>query len=332
MRLPKRLNDILLRKQAFIDAERNRLEQSVVKLQSRLLDDIITEIMPALDVRNGVILDTKNNYRLLADLDRIYKDFTKITADVVTENMSGAIGGIVDFGKRYFAISFVDLPVRFDKVISSAASNMNLRIGLDGGRMIRGGFLESLVKDTSLLTEVKNYVARSITGQIDTKDFIRGLKDMLQGVPKTIVKDGKRIITQTGALEKLYQRYAYDLYQQYDAAYNKALADEFDMNYFMYQGGLIEDSRDFCVAHNAKVWSREEADTWKNWRPVDGQYPEGYKVKQKDIYKHPGYMDYEGYNPFIDRGGYRCRHGLGWISDELAYRLRPELKKNNKKT
>ena len=71
--------------------------------------------------------------------------------------------------------------------------------------------------------------------------------------------------------------------QQYDAAYNSKLADEFDMNYFVYQGGLIDDSRDFCAAHNNKVWTREEAGgCGVNWTPSLGEYPAGlYSEKQK---------------------------------------------------
>jgi hypothetical protein len=40
----------------------------------------------------------------------------------------------------------------------------------------------------------------------------------------------------------------------------------------------------------------------------------------------PSYLGYAGYQPLIDFGGYRCRHGIGWISDELAQDLRPDLK------
>jgi hypothetical protein len=39
----------------------------------------------------------------------------------------------------------------------------------------------------------------------------------------------------------------------------------------------------------------------------------------------PGYMNYPGYDPLVDRGGYNCRHIIGWIPDELAFKYRPEL-------
>jgi hypothetical protein len=126
-------------------------------------------------------------------------------------------------------------------------------------------------------------------------------------------------------LERQFQRYAYDLYQQYDAAYNLTLGNEFGFNYFIYQGGLVEDSRDFCAAHNNKVWSKEEAEKWSEWTPAEGIYPEGYEVKAKNIYEVPSYMNYIGYDPLIDRGGFNCRHSLGWIADDIAVDMRSKV-------
>ena len=320
MKLPKRLNDLVNRKQEFIDLYRNRLEKTVLKLQSRLLDQIIAEVVSGLDVKDGIIQDTKYNYRLLADLDKVYSEFTAFSSSVITSQVATATTGIVDFGRRYFAMSFSEIPVRFDKIIEATASKINLRVGLQGGKIVRGGFLESMIKDNAILTDVKNYIAKSVTGQIDRKDFIQGLTKMVSGD------------TGPGKLEKQYQRFTYDLYQQYDRAYNNSLADEFKMNYFLYQGGLIEDSRDFCVAHNNKVWTREEAATWPDWRPSDGVYPEGYVIKQKNKNEVPSYLKVDGYDPLVDFGGPRCRHGISWISDELAFRLRPDLKNKSQNT
>jgi hypothetical protein len=116
----------------------------------------------------------------------------------------------------------------------------------------------------------------------------------------------------------------YNIYHQYDRAYNIMLSREFGMKYFIYQGGLIGDSRDFCVAHNNKVFSINEAKEWRNWIPRYGKYPEGYKIKAEDLHSVPSYIKYRGYDPLIDGGGYNCRHSLGFISDKMALRMRGE--------
>jgi hypothetical protein len=157
--------------------------------------------------------------------------------------------------------------------------------------------------------------SKAVTSNMNLKDYTKALKEMIVGSEEY-----------KGGLERQFARYAYDLYQQYDAAYNLTLGNELDFNYFIYQGGLIEDSRDFCAAHNNKVWNREEALKWPQWTPADGEYPAGYEVKQKDIYAVPSYLAYPGYDPIIDRGGYNCRHALGWISEDIAFDMRPDLK------
>jgi len=315
MKVPRRITDLLNRKQEFIDFNRDKLEKSVIKIQSKLLDQINATIIPQLDVKDGLLLDTTNNYRLIGELDKVYNDFTNISSKLITAQVSGVTKGLVDMGKNYFSAVLPELGKRFENIISATAKKMNLRIGLANDVAFRGGFLDSIIKDPSLNTQIKNYIGKSVAGQIDMKEFIKGLSEIVNGDKGT------------GALEKQYQQYAYDIYQQYDAAYNAALSDEFGMKYFIYQNGLVVDSRDFCAAHDGKVWSKDEAVLWPKWTPSKGEYPEGYEVKAKDLYSVPGYMNYIGYQPLIDRGGYKCRHVLGYISDDLAFDLRPELKK-----
>jgi hypothetical protein len=315
MRLPKRIKEFIEKKQEFIDKNRSKMERYVVKGQNSFIDDLLGEVFVDFDTKDGKLLDTNHNYRMLAEVDKLYNQFNSIFTAGLSSDIISTTNGLVNLGRGYFGVALVDnLPQRFDKVVDATSAKIDLRLGIKGGNIVRGGFLESLFKDNTMATQTKNYISKSIAAQIDTKDFVKGLIKTVKG------DEGP------GVLEKQYQRYAYDLYQQYDRAYNSALAEEFDMNYFVYQGGLIDDSRDFCAAHNNKVWHRDEAADWDTWKPYLGDYPEGYTIKQKNIYDIPSYLGYPGYQPLIDAGGYNCRHSISWIPDELAFDLRPELK------
>lgn len=315
MRVPKRISDSLKKKQEFIDSSRDKLEKSVLKLQQQLLKDLLSEVVPGLDTEDGLIKDSVKNYRMLSGLDSIYKNFTLVSQSLIAPQIISVTTSLNEMGTNYFKMVLSDNMVkRFDKVVAGAIEKMNLRIGIKEGTTIKGGFLDSIIKDQAGSTSIKNYVSKSVTGQIESKEFIKGLSKLVTGNEKP------------GLLERQYQGYAYDLYQQYDSAYNHSLAMEFDMKYFIYQGGLIDDSRDFCVAHNNKVWSIDEAADWDRWMPYMGDYPDGYEIKQKDIYQIPSYLTVVGYQPLTDRGGPRCRHSIGYIGDELAFELRPELK------
>jgi len=107
-----------------------------------------------------------------------------------------------------------------------------------------------------------------------------------------------------GRLSKYYRNFTYDLYSQVDRTAGKVIADKIGMNkYAIYEGGLIKTSRKFCRERNGKVFTYDEI--------ADFNPPE---AKQPD------------YNPFVDLGGYGCRHHLNWIPYAIAISLRPDLK------
>lgn len=72
-------------------------------------------------------------------------------------------------------------------------------------------------------------------------------------------------------------------------------------SYYRYTGGLIQRSRDFCEDRNRKVFTRKEVLSWKNI---------SWQGKSKP------------YNPFINVGGYNCRHRLLPISKEMYERAK----------
>ena len=74
---------------------------------------------------------------------------------------------------------------------------------------------------------------------------------------------------------------------------------------FIYEGGIYDDTCDFCKERNGKVFTIKEAEEWKKL-----EWPEKN----------------ENYEPLKDMGGTDCRHHPSWISDSLATILRPDLK------
>ena len=315
MRLPRRLNEILKKKEAFLDELRSKFEGIALKLQTNLFEDIISEIIPKLELKDDKILDNANNYRLISELNKVYEAFNIKAIGIILPQINKGIEGITALNTTYFALAIPNAIERFDKIIEGAKAITDLKIGLRAGKMIRGGYLMSTLKTDAALTELKQLLLKLVTSQVDMKEFINAIKENVNGTD-----------LKSGVYDRQLKRYAYDTYQQYDAAYNKKLAEEFGMKYFIYQGGIITDSRDFCVCHTDKVFSIEESELWKTWIPSDcTDYPVGWP-KAKDMNEHPGYMDYPGYDPLIDRGGYNCRHILGFISEELAREMRPDIK------
>ena len=318
MRLPRKIEALIRQKEAFLEDIRNGLERSTIRLQSMLFEQTIENIIPRLRVKNGVIEDTAENYKLVSEMEKLFNSFNGKVIDKLVPQISKGIEIVVGLNNSLMLSTFVeDLPSRFEKVSAAAKKITDLRLGLQGGKLVRGGFLSSLMKTDP--TELQKFISQSVSSQMTMKEFIKGIKVKINGDENSL-----------GYMERKFQRFAYDTYQQYDAAYNKSVAEEFNMRYFVYSGGLIKDSRDFCAAHNNKVFTTKEAETWTTWTPAEGernnQYPAGYEIKAKIKTDVPSYLGYPGYDPLVDRGGYNCRHILAYIPEHFAFKYRPELK------
>lgn len=318
MKLPRRIEDVIKRKDEFIMRREASLNKSVVRLQNMLISKLTREIIPMLDVNDGKIRNTLRNYQLLQSLDRVYKDFGTTQRLVFVTEIGDTARGLTTLNKQFFTVTMgASLPEKFGRILAATEKKMMTAIGIGGGKILGGGYLDSLSTNTELIASVKNLMSQSVTAQVRTKDFIAGMNDLITGSGE-----------QPGAIETYLKRYAHDLYMTYDRAYATSLAEEVGMKYFYYIGGTIEDSRDFCVAHNGKVWTTEEAQKWKEWTPAKGTYPEGYKIKQKNRNEVPTYISqFDGYQPLVHCGGFNCRHHVGYIMEELAFEIRPELKK-----
>jgi hypothetical protein len=181
------------------------------------------------------------------------------------------------------------------------------------GALTDQGFLSRFVTDVSVREDMRQFILNGVTGGQKFSDFTRGFRELIDGTEDT-----------TGKLQRYYQQYAYDTYQQYDAAYAAGVAEEAGLEYFIYQGGLIEDSRLFCREHNDHVYTTEEAEGWPTWTPSQCVNVDPGDVK--DPNEVPSYIaKFPNYTPLRDRGGFNCRHYLGFITEGLAIQLRDDL-------
>ncbi len=312
-KLPKNIQDIVDRKQDYIDSNRDKLEASVIKMQEAFLQRFIEEILPSMDTKDGQILNTPNNLRLIEKLDSLYDDFNKTNQTKVVKSLGESLLGLNKINTEYFnQITLNDVTAkRFDSVKANTDKLMGLRIGIDeNGEVQKSSYLDSFITDNTLLTELKQSVIRNITGQQTIESSRKDIRERIVG--------NKEV---TGGFEKYYRTFAYDTYQEYDRSYGKQMADEFKMDYAIYQGGLIKDSRDFCKAHENKVYTRDEIKDFKNWKLPDDS------VESPGPGKVPSYIaKFPNYDPNVHCGGFNCRHQLSWVTKSVAERMRPDLK------
>lgn len=123
--------------------------------------------------------------------------------------------------------------------------------------------------------------------------------------------DYKKIRDELCALQKI-RRLEHHESAMLSRIENYLQAIEYDMKYFVYQGGIREKTLDFCKKRNNKVFSIEELMSWKD---------------------DPDRPTTNNYDPILHLGGNKCfegdsycYHNFGFITTDLARKRRPDIK------
>ena len=132
--------------------------------------------------------------------------------------------------------------------------------------------------DTKKQKELVNFIQeQKIAGKTNTEDFKTAVDELKQTYGSTV----------TGANLAVYSsQIVQDALMGFDGQFAKFRADELGLTSYVYYGSIIRDSRDFCVENADRIFTEDEArELWQQeWQGKSGS------------------------DPFLDRGGYNCRH------------------------
>lgn len=290
-------------RQKFIDERQTALLKTATALEKSLLNEILTQFIKSLKTKDGIIVDGGSGAQLSQSLDKIFNSFENNQQVKIASQIANDFGKILSFNEQYFSLFQVQKK-RFDDIAKAVRELMRNRIGLSkDGKVVSKGYLDQFIKDSRLREAVKQMTYRAVTGQQPLNDFTEGLGLVVVGNPKV-----------DGGLTKYYKGFAYDTYAQFDRSNNKEFAKSLGLYAGRYSGGLIEDSRQFCIDKNDKIFVVEETELWKD----DETLPRTKAERESEII-----IDY---NPIIDMGRWRCRHLFRFISNERALKERPDLR------
>jgi hypothetical protein len=275
------------------DALKLRLEKDLRKVEASVLRRVLADILPLLKVEDGVIKNTVSNMAKANVLDRVFLEIQQDELKPIIQAFSEALLSISGRNAEYYLMTGFDTA----KVNAIAKDTTLLRsvVGLDEkGELVKGGYLDSLFKSEAAKQEVKQYLLTGIATKQGVNQFQKGLRNLIEGTKEV-----------EGAMVGYWRRYAFDQYAQVREVNNLHFAQELNLKYFVYQGGIIPTSRDFCKKKNGRVFSDQEA--------------------LRDWPKDPDLIDKKtaaSYRPLLERGRYNCRHFLMWISEERAKELK----------
>lgn len=290
----------------FLKEREEMLVKRAGTLQSKLIGYVFDKIIDNLERDSkGIIKNTKANLRALQKMDRLYSSFIRDEFSKVLDTYVKDLSGIQTLNERYFALT---AETNVSDISKKIAAKLNVRLGIEGNSLTKGGFLDSFVNDKRILFDIKTRLQKGIQAGEGINTLKKSVTKMVSG-PE--VADGK--------FQQYFKTYLTDTLHQYNNATSQGFADALKLNYAEYAGTKIKTTRPFCAHRYGKVFTRDEI---KKFGTASDTYGGYFEDRPGDFAGKT-----ENYDPFTDLGGYNCRHSWNWIPDYLAFRFRPELKK-----
>ncbi len=287
-------------KKKFIDKVTKAIEDRFGKLSDELVRRLLNDFIDSLDRDGDVIRNTAANLRKIALIDKVYNDLMNNNAGQIVRDIYNSSLKLTEFNTDYFE-QFSTSESKYALTVKKVRSIIDDRLGVGEKYKLKpGGYLDSLIKDRTVATQIKNLSYAEVLKGSGFKNFKTGLQNFIKGDPQRL-----------GAFDQHYRTYAYDIYTKIDRTESTLMAKDLDLKYFIFSGGIIDTSRDFCKKRNGKVFTMQEAEQWVNDPWIQSMLKRG---------------SITSYDPITDMGGFNCRHLARFISKPVAEKLRPDLK------
>ena len=277
-----------------------KLEEDVVKEVTRATKGQLVSQRLAIQLQPQIRKLVADNYLNEADII-INEEYNKIAKEVLDtfgempipkkfKSLTKVDLQTINALKTQSFSGFEDIAERFSKVINDEIYQST----------IAGRPFEDMV--SNIKSHINGVYKTSNTAEInELVDFIN--ENKFDSTKKAQVEDAvRKLHTQYASdragnnLRRYASQIAHDSVMQFHGQFTVAKAKEAGLNHFTYTGTLVRDSRPFCQEMLNKTLTEEQIrDMWNN-RAWQG--------------KSTG-------DPFIVRGGYRCRHT--WIPTDPAW-------------
>lgn len=153
--------------------------------------------------------------------------------------------------------------------------------------------LESNVLGDGLISQVRqplvNILDRSVNSGGQFSGFLEEVRTFVRGNTHL---DGRLISYSRGFLR--------DSLFQYSRSYQESMTNDLGLNYYLYDGGIIDTTRAFCEERAGKFFHRKEVEAWADLKWA-GKNP---MTTESSIY--------------IFCGGYGCIHSLIPVSETIV--------------
>lgn len=268
----------------------NRLDEvpdafisSIEKYEKKLLDEIL-ELLDILerDERGYIIYNTANQFNIDTIANRIrYFMFNGEYADIV-ESFANEFDIQLELNNKYFTDTFDEFT---PKDIYADTFRITKRKQLE---LFNTGAINEI-----FMTPLNDNLQAAITGKMNYRQFRKSIKNYVLGQEQL-----------EGQLTRYVKQVAKDSFSVYDRTYTQAVSSDLNVQFYQYIGGLVKDSRCFCIDRSGKYYSKGEIEQFGNKENLST-----CREESRGIVRWQGM--YRGTNAttiFNFAGGYNCNH------------------------
>jgi hypothetical protein len=254
----------------------SRMDDALPRVFAKLSDQVI-------DLASNLSLDPKDRAKSLKELIKLKKDIadTIITNAPYQLQVAEVIKGfelLSELSNEYITIAIGDFSEK--KALYKAILETNI----------------ATTKDALLGAGIRENFGTAI--QEVLKDNIAGIGSRSQ-LNKTLRKFIEGTEQEAPFLNRYIKQTTNDAVMTFNAEYIQTIADDLDVEYYLYAGTLIADSRPFCQARAGRYFTTDQVKAWPNLKGWNGRMA---GTNSSTI--------------FIYRGGYNCRHQLWPVAKE----------------
>jgi hypothetical protein len=254
----------------------SRMDEALPRVFAKLSDQVI-------DLASDLSLDPKDRAKSLKELIKLKKDIanTIITNAPYQLQVAEVIKGfemLAELSNEYITLAIGDFKPK--KALYEAILEANIATTKDA--LLGGGISENFG------TAIQEVLKDNISGIGTRSELNKTLRKFIEGTEKD-----------AAFLNRYIKQVTNDSVMTFNSEYIQTIAEDLDVEYYLYSGTVIADSRPFCVSRAGRYFTTEQVKDWGDLGKWDGK---NTNTNRTTI--------------FIYRGGYNCRHQLWPVSKE----------------
>lgn len=265
------LEAIIKKKVERLETVPDNLAISVKKAQKDIYNEIL-DLLGKLERKEGMITMSKSNLLLIDEITLktrkvvLGSDYVDSVQSFVNEFDSQA--KINDSFFKKMDVTITEEALTNQMVISAKKNSAELLLGTP--------------MDAQFLQPIKTLLDDAVSSGASWSKTVANIQTFVIGNEEV-----------DGRLLRYSKQIASDSFATADRAYTNVVADDAGFEWYLYTGGIIQDTREFCAQRNNNYYHYKEVEKWGTLNDWSGRMP-----------------NTDSQTIFITCGGFNCKHSL----------------------